>query len=79
MVEVNLQINKELFLEWLGMADMTQEKFAKEVLAIDDSNFSKMLDGKITTPKHVLEKVLGRTLLPHGRILVPVMKEEGAK
>lgn len=79
MVEVNLQVNKEVFLDWLKLTDFTQEKFAKEILGIDDGNFSKMLDGKITTPKHVLEKVLGRTLLPHGKILIPVMKDEGAK
>ena len=76
MQDINLQINKELFTKWrVEMADITMENFAKEI-GVDPGNFSKMLDGIIPTPKHVLEKVLARTYLPHGKILLPVVQEE---
>lgn len=79
MVDISLQVHKENFQDWLKLADITQERFCEEVGELDPGNFSKMLDGKIATPKHVLEKVLGRTLLPHGRILIPVIKDNGGK
>jgi len=68
MVDVNLMIDTEVFYNWLKLAKITQEDFAKSI-DVDSGNFSKMLTGHIPTPKHVLEKTIGRTLLPN--VVIP--------
>ena len=73
MVSVNLKINKQAFDEWINLADVRQEDVAAE-FDVDPGNFSKMLNGTIPTPKHIIEKVLGKTMLPTGRILVSEIK-----
>lgn len=69
MVEGNLKINKTKLNEWFALAGIDQTAFAKEI-GVDVGNFSKMLNNSIPTPKHVIEKVLRRTLLPINSILI---------
>jgi len=77
MIEGNLRINKKTLEDWMQLAQIDQITLAKEI-DIDQGNFSKMLDNKIPTSKTVIEKILGRTLLPVGSILIFDLTERGA-
>lgn len=78
MLDGELKINKEKFSEWLRLAEIDQTQFAREI-EVDYGNFSKMINGIIPTPKHVIEKVLSRTLLPVNSILIFEVVSNGEK
>lgn len=78
MVAGNLRINRENLSNWLKIANLTESALALEI-KVDQGAFSKMLNREIPTPKHVIEKILGRTLLPVNSILIFEPDTNGGK
>lgn len=79
MIDVEYMINKPVFEKWFDIVKetgVTQESLAKE-FDVDAGDFSKMINGKMSPPKHVMEKLVGRSFLPH--IVVPMIDSNGIK
>lgn len=68
MTKANIRLNKQTILNYIKISNRTLTDFS-ELIGVDSGNFSKMLDGKIPTPKHVIEKTWDKTRIPPDALL----------